>query len=174
MSSLATTLTLTLSAILTGSNDLATSVEAKIKKAFADTLASGTAADQADVIFSDSRTIAASGRDDLDLAGALTNALGGTSVFAKVKAILIVAAAGNTNDVLVGNAAGDGTAGYQGPFGDVDQTIAVKPGGVLLLYAPAAAGLGSVTATTADQLGLANSGSGTGVDYDIIVIGVSA
>jgi hypothetical protein len=38
------------------------------------------------------------------------------------------------------------------------------------IYDPSAGGYG-VTNTTADVLQIANSSSGTGVDYDIIVIG---
>lgn len=143
-------------------------------KTVAGQLASGVGANQADVAWSDRRTIAASGAESLDLAGVLTGALGGAKTFVKVKTILIVADPANTNDVVVGNAGGDGTAGYAGPLGGVTETVKVKPGGVLLFHAPGAAGLGTVTAATADLLGIANSSSGTAVTYEIVILGTSA
>ena len=39
-------------------------------------ITSGTGANQADLLFHDTRTIAASANDDLDLAGSLTDSLG--------------------------------------------------------------------------------------------------
>ena len=48
--------------------------------------------------------------------------------------------------------------------------MTVKPGGWLASYDPSATGY-AVTNTTADILQIANSSSGSSVDYDIIVIG---
>jgi hypothetical protein len=93
---------------------------------------------------------------------------GATLTFTKIKAILVKAAEGNTNNVVVGGAASNG---WVGPFGDVSDTVAVKPGGTLLLVAPNAAGY-AVTAGTGDILKVANSGAGTGVTYDIVIVGV--
>lgn len=132
-------------------------------------LASGVATDQADMLFADTRTIAASGTDDLDEAGTLSGVFGTTLTFAKVKVILVVAAAGNTNNVVIG---GDASAAFVGPFGDATDTIAVKPGGVFLIAHPGAGW--PVTPTTADILQIANSGGTTGVTYDIVIIGTSA
>lgn len=147
--------------------------EANITKNIAISLASGTAAGQADRIFSDTRTINASSNDDLDLAGgSLTDAFGAALSFAKVKGIYVAAAAGNTNNVIVGGAASAQLANW---VGDVTDKVVVRPGGVVLL----ACGDGDlnaygVTATTADVLRVANSGAGTSVIYDIIVWGTSA
>jgi hypothetical protein len=52
------------------------SADANVTKNIAIALASGTAAGQADRVFSDTRTLAASANEDLDLAGALTDAFG--------------------------------------------------------------------------------------------------
>jgi len=132
-------------------------------------LQSGTTAGLADVVFSDRRTLAASATEDLDLAGALVNPIGGAAVFAKVKAILVRAAAANTNNVVVGGA---GSNTFVGPFGDAADTVSVPPGGALLLAAPSAGW--NVTAGTGDLLKLANSSSGTPVTYEIVIIGTSA
>jgi hypothetical protein len=130
-------------------------------------LADGTAANQSDRIFSDTRTITASSTDSLDLAGALTNAFG-TVTFAKVKAVLVKAASGNTNNVNVTRPASNGLP----LFLAASDGIPVLPGGAFLWVAPGA-GV-TVTAGTGDLLDLVNSGAGTSVTYDIVVVGTSA
>ncbi len=128
-------------------------------------IANGTGADQANMIWTDTRTINASSSDDLDLYGGLTNAFGDAINFANVKGIFIFAAAANTNDVVVGN---DGVAPID--FGATANVVNVKPGGMFCLYDPAANGY-TITNTSADVLQIANSSSGTAVTYDIIVFG---
>lgn len=136
------------------------------------TLANGTGAGQADQLWTDQRTIAASGTDDLDLAGSLTNAFGATVTFARIKSILVTAAAGNTNNVLVGGAA---SAQFLSWVGSATDKVVVRPGGFFALGAGAADAIGYVvTATTADLLRIANSGAGTGVTYDISILGCTA
>lgn len=131
-------------------------------------LGNGVASEQADVVFSKSYTIAASGTQDIDLAGALVNQIGGAAVFAKVKAILIRARDGNTNNVIVGN----GTNPFVGPFGAGAHTVAVPPGGRFSISAPKAGW--AVTGGSADVLKLANSAGGTSVTVDVVIIGTSA
>lgn len=159
-----------LSATLTSALDLVTA-SAPLTRDLSFDWTSGTGANQADKVFSDSRTISASSSEDLDLAGSLVDALGATITFAKIKAILIEADTGNTNDVVLGGAASNQ---FVGPFGSATHTIKVPPGGVFLLAAPKAAGLGSVTAGTGDLLKVANSSSGSSVTYRITIIGTSA
>lgn len=129
----------------------------------------GTAKDKADIIWTDTRTIAASGSDDLDLTASLTDAFGTSLTFARLKAIIIAAAAGNTNNVNVG---GD-TAAAVGFVADASDIVVVRPGGLLVWIAPDATAA-AVTSTTADVLQIANSSSGSSVTYDIILIGASA
>lgn len=129
----------------------------------------GTAAGLADRLFSDQRTLAASAGEDLDLSGALLDALGQPAVFAKVRAIMVKAAAGNTNNVVVGGAA---TNAFVGPFGAAAHTIAVQPGGAMVLVAPTNGWV--VTAGTGDLLRIANGGAGSPVTYDLVVVGTSA
>jgi hypothetical protein len=54
-------------------------------------LGTGTGANQADKLWSDTRTLAASAVEDLDLAGVLVDALGVTATFARVKGLIIAA-----------------------------------------------------------------------------------
>jgi hypothetical protein len=134
------------------------------------TLADGTGAGQvAKVWTSKDRALAASTGEDLDLAGVLLDGFGDAFDPAKLKGIAIVAADTNVNDVVVGNAASNG---FVGPFGAATHTIAVKPGGCVFMFAPQAAGLGTVVAGTADLLHVLNGGAGTTVSYTIILFGV--
>lgn len=135
----------------------------------ADQLLTGTGDGQADTVFIDQRTISASSSEELDLSGSLTDPLGGAAVFAEIAAIEVRAAAGNTNDVVVGGASSNA---FVGPFGAADNTIAVAPGAVLVLHHPA--GGWAVTAGTGDLLQVANGGSGSAVTYDIVIVGRSA
>ena len=134
-------------------------------------LADGTGLGQADRIFHDRRTLAASANEDLDLAGVLTDAFGAVITFARIKALLIAADPGNTNNVIVGNAA---TNGFISWVGAATHTVTVRPGGLLLLLAAADVTAYAVTAATADLLRVANSGAGTSVTYDVVLIGASA
>lgn len=131
-------------------------------------LADGTGTGQANRVFSQTITLAASANQDLDLNGALVDALGGPAVFARVKAIAINARAANTNNVVVGAAAANG---FVGPFGAATHTVAVPPGGQFVISHPGAGW--TVTAATADLLRVANSGAGTPVTLDIVIVGTS-
>lgn len=132
-------------------------------------LRNGTGDDQADLIFQDQRTLAASTAEDLDLAGSLTDPFGAALTFVEVVAIIVRAAEGNTNDVVIG---GDASAAFVGPFADASDKVHVKPGGVAMFVAPNTGW--AVTATSADLLQVANGSSGSAVTYDITIIGRSA
>lgn len=130
----------------------------------------GTGAGAADRIWHDQRTIAISGTDDLDLAGTLIDVFGATVTFARIKSITVAASAANTNNVIIGNAA---TNGFITWVGAATHTVTVRPGGFFQLAATDATSY-AVTAGTGDLLRIANSGAGTSVLYDIILIGASA
>jgi len=155
-----------LAASLTGSNDLGTPKLKLADIAKVLELAPGTAAtDEANILFSDTRTIAASGNEDIDLAGSLSSAFGATITAAEIVAIYIAAASGNTNNVQVTRPASNG---FIGPFLAAGDGVAIKPGEYQLLVS----GSGwAVTAGTGDLINIANSSSGTGVTYDLVIIG---
>jgi hypothetical protein len=132
---------------------------------------SGVGAGQADKLFSDRRTLAASGTEDLDLAGVLLDAFGAAITFARVKGLLITAAVANTNNVVIGAASSNPWATLLNSTG----TLTLKPGATVGLFAGAADPTAyAVTAGTGDLLKVANSGAGTAVSYDIVIIGASA
>lgn len=131
------------------------------------TLTNGTGASQADKVFTDTRTLTASATEDIDLAAVLTDAFGATLTFAKVKAVIISAAAANTNDVQVTRPASNGVPLFMA----ASDGIALKPGYSFAFFG---AGTGvTVTAGTGDLLTLTNSAGSTSVTYTIVVIGTS-
>ena len=131
-------------------------------------LLTGVTAGKADLVFADTRTLTASSTESLDLAGGLTDAFGAAITFVEVVAILIKPASGNTNNVLVGGAASNG---FATPFGDASDVIKVTPKGFLMLVSDEGY---AVTAGTGDLLKIANSGSGSSVTFDIVIVGRSA
>lgn len=132
-------------------------------------LANGTGASSADLMFHDQRTLTASGTEDLDLAGGLTNPFGATLTFVELRAILITAASGNTNNVNITRPASNGVP----LFLAASDGIAVPPGGAFLWTCPAD-GKVTVTASTGDLLTITNSAGSTSVTYDVVILGVSA
>lgn len=156
---------------LSSALDLVTA-QANLSKSYSVELDNGTAAGQADRVFADTRTLAASATENLDLAGSLTDALGAAVTFAKVKAIIFKAADANTNNVIVG---GDVTNTFFPMFGLETDSLVLRPGALVALVCGEADAAGyAVTAATADLLKVANSGAGTPVSYDVIIIGTSA
>lgn len=162
----ATTASISLAATLLQAIDLG-SAQASARGGLSVNFADGTGAGKANKMYADTNTLAASGTTALDLNGTLLDAFGGTINFTKIRALVITADAGNTNDVQVGGAASNG---FIAPFGAGTDKIKVKPGGAFALIAPDVNGYG-VTAATADLLQITNGGAGTGVTYSIIIIG---
>lgn len=131
-------------------------------------LANGTAAGQADRVFADTRTLAPSATENLDLAGVLLDAFGAAITFVTVKAVIIKANQANTNNVNVTMPASNGVP----LFLAAGDGVGLKPG-----YAFAVFGSGAgvpVTPATGDLLTITNSGAGTPVTYDVLIIGTSA
>jgi hypothetical protein len=68
---------------------------------------------------------------------------------------------------------GGDAAAWLGPFGAINDTIHVRPGGIFAVACTDATAW-PVTATTADILQVANSGAGTSVTYSIGILATSA
>lgn len=157
-------------ASLAGAVDLG-STGGEIRKRLTQSFVDGVGAGQADRVWADTLSVAASSSADIDLAGALTDALGGSVVLARVKALLVVASPANTNNVVVGAAATNTWVGLLG----ATHTVTLRPGA---LFAVAAGGADvngyAVTAGTGDILRVANSGAGTPVGLDIVIIGAAS
>lgn len=154
-----------LRATLSGSNDLGTP-RAPALVEFLQNFSPGTdAITKANIMFADTRTLAASGTENLDVSGALTDALGATVTAAEVVAIWIEASSANTNNVVVFGAASNA---FNGPLSGTTPKITLQPGNGCLLVCKQGWG---VTAGTGDIILVSNSGSGTGVDYTIVLVG---
>jgi hypothetical protein len=166
-----TKLLVAVTATLSSALDLG-EADAPLSQTYRKVLTSGTGAGQADRVFHDRRTLAPSATEDLDLAGVLTDALGATLTFAKIKGLVIAAAAANANNVVVGAAAANGFVSW---VGGATHTVTVRPDATLALFAGEGDAAGyAVTAATADLLRIGNGGAGTSVTYDVIIIGTSA
>lgn len=131
-------------------------------------LATGTQPGQADLCFSDKRTITASAVDMLDLNGVLSDVFGSMINAAHVKAILIIADAGNSGKLTLSGVA---SKAFNGPLGGTNPTADINPGG-LLMYADPNAGW-VVTPATADTIQITNT-SANAANYEIAVIAASA
>lgn len=132
-----------------------------------ETLADGTTLGKADRVFRDTRTLASNTSENLDLAGGLTDQKGAAITFAKIKAVVITAADGNTTKLSVGGAASNGAKLWFADLTDIEE----------LLHGDSCAHFSEagwpVTASTADILKIANA-SGAAATYDIMIIGTSA
>jgi hypothetical protein len=135
-------------------------------------IASGTAAGQADKIWGDTRTPpggGAGGTDVVDLAAVLTNAYGTVETFVKVKAIVIVASATNTTTLQIARPAAATGAPL---FAAISDALApLSAGGGFAWFDPAAGF--TVTPATGDIINVVNS-AGASATYDIAVVGTSA
>lgn len=137
----------------------------------------GVGAGNADKFYYAERSIPLSSSETLDISGALTDNLGQTFTIARIKALVILCepfdatAVRNTNDVIVGAAAGTQWAALLGTTG----TLTLKPGSLTVFAAGTADAVAWPAANGAtDSLKIANGGAGTPVVYQIYMVGVSA
>jgi hypothetical protein len=167
--SLTTQLRAAINATFTDDQDLSDPTAA-VALSGLESLANGTTNVQADLVWSDTRTITASSSEVLDMGtgGGLLTPFGAAFAPAEVVAMLWLADEGNTNNVIVGN---NGTEDFVGPFGAATHTLATKPGGWKFFFDPAG---WTVTNNSADKIKVANSGAGTSVIYSMVIIARSA
>jgi hypothetical protein len=168
---LETVVSLALAATLTKTADLGVIPKDPLDFSRRVQLRTGTAAGQADKLWYDERTLAASATEDLDLVGVLVDTFGATVTLARVKALVVAAATTNTNNVVVGNATSNAWAGLLSATG----TVTLRPGAFFAACVSEADGTGyAVTGGTGDLLKVANSAGGSTVTYQVIVVGASA
>jgi len=146
--------------------DLAPAVQEVLQRYGWD-IVSGTGASQADRFWHDTRTLAASGTEDIDLNPGPAGSFGAV-LFAKLKAIVVQAAVANTNDVQVTRPAANGVP-FMMAAGD---GVALSPGDEFHLTKRGSGW--TVTGATGDLITITNSAGGTGITYTIILIGTSA
>lgn len=141
-------------------------------------LLAGTGALQIDQCYIGERTVASATADSLDVAaGGLLDMFGNVLTMAKIKGIILLNRPRditvdplNTTDLTLFG----GSNPFVGVLGGTTPTIGpIKPGGVAMLYAGNVAGIGAVTASTADIVRVLN-GSGAQAKYQIAILGTSA
>jgi len=120
--SLSATMKIGISAVKTKAIDLDSASE-NLNKLYSSAYSDGAGAGQANLLWHDTRTLAASATEDIDVSGTLTDIYGDAAVFARIKGLIIAAAAGNTNNVNVTRPASNGVP-WLLAAGD---GIAVKP-----------------------------------------------
>lgn len=165
--SLTSKLELTVTGTLTNPLDLTTASAPMVSRT-AQNFANGVGASQANVLWSDSRTLTTGATEDIDLVGGgLTDAFGVAVAPAKLRSVVIVSATSNTTILTL--------------FGDVASplilntaatTFTLQPGGMFVATWPATAGI-TVTAATADIIQVANA-AGASATYSVIIIGTSS
>jgi hypothetical protein len=129
---------------------------------------SGTSTDQADLVWSDTRSVVSGAPDDLDIRGVLASALNAGINFVKITGIMIRNKSTTSGQFLtVGNGA---NPAFTNLFGAGAHTLAVQPGGAFAWYSP----IDPMTtvAATGDIFRVA-AATGT-VSYDIVIIGRTA
>ena len=144
---------------------------AALRRAFGTSLGNGTGTGLADKVFQDTRTIAPSTSEDLDLnAGALVDPFGVAFTILRVKALYVAAAVANVNNVVIGAAAANPWTALLG----ATHTMQLRPGAAVLLSAGEADPTTyAVVAGTGDVLRFTNGGAVTSVTYDVMIIGSS-
>jgi hypothetical protein len=130
-------------------------------------LVDGILSGQANKLYASAQTLAASATANLDIAGGVSDPLGNVLTFTAIKAIMVLASTDNVNDVKIGGA---GSNAFVGPFGSATDSVAVRPGGSLLMFAPATGW--PVTAGTGDLLKVLNAGAGSAVTFKVIIFGI--
>lgn len=164
--SLVTSITLNIAATYAGSPDLST-LRDVLAQNYNIALATGTGANQADVIFHDQRTLADGANEVLDLyaSGALLDPLGVALTIETLKALFIYNQSADAALLIGGGASND-----IGIMADTSDKLVLKPGGKFIWTAPDATGL---DITTDKNLKLEHDGTGTDtLTYDIVAIGV--
>jgi hypothetical protein len=153
------------SAIATKLGDLSTANE-NLTYSAVDTLAFGSTTTLVDQIFTDTRTIAASTTDILDLVGGLTNKFGTTINFAKIKAVILHNRSTDAGCILtVGNSTAvlwRGAAAHTETLAKGAKSVHVDLTGW------------AVVGGASDLLDIVNASATAVATYDIIVIGTSA
>lgn len=163
---LTTSITLNIATTYTGDPDLST-LKDRLSQNYNISLSDGDGADEADVIFHDTRTLADAATETLDLyaSGALLDPLNVALTMETLKVLFLYNKSTDASLLVGGGAALD-----MGILADTSDVLTIPPGGKFLWTAPDATGL---DITTNKNLKLEHDGTGTStLTYDIIAIGV--
>lgn len=131
---------------------------------------SGIGYDEADLIFSDTRSLAGGANEDLDLVGGFSDAFGTVVSPAKIKLLIIENLNTDTQILTVKAAAANGWAGFLSSGGAFVHPGSSQMPGMLIIPAPKGV---AITAGTGDLLNVANA-AGNACSYRITIVGTSS
>lgn len=131
------------------------------------TLTSGTGSGSADLHYYDTRTLAATTSEDLDLR-ALTDAYGAALSLVEVVAIAVSAPTTNAGVIEVKPSASNG---WTGLLKDVSDVLQVRPGATVIVFCPSD---GQYVTTSSNKSINVNNTGGTSGSYTLHLIGRSA
>lgn len=163
MAGVTATIALNIDATLTGTGDLGNPKQRVTISEELALLAGTDAINKADLMFQDTRTLAASGTEDLDLAGVLATAFGATITAAELVLLYVKAHDANTNNVNVTRPASNGVP----IFLAAGDGRGIKPGQHMVILDEGGI---AITVATGDLITITNSGGMTGVTYDVLII----
>lgn len=129
----------------------------------------GVLANQADLVWQTTNTLATGATTSHDLSGSLTDATGATTVFVRFKAIVFYSDGSNTTNLTLFN---DAAGIVGGLLAANTNAVTVRPGGLFAVGCTDVTGY-TVTNTTADLLKVTNA-AGASATYTLIVVGCSA
>lgn len=152
--------------LLSATGDLSI-VKDQLDWSYSLSLDNGTAANQANNMWTDQRTVANGANEDLDLAGGVTNSLGVTVTFTKGRVLIFRGLKANTGNLTVSRPATNGVP-FLAAAGDA---FTLKPNGIVVMSDPSTAGI-TVTPATGDLINVANA-SGASQGYQVVIIGIS-
>lgn len=169
--SLTTSINVTVQSLHTGTSGLG-AVQDNINKSVNTSLVNGTAANQADLVYSTTGSFTGATSTTINIAsGSLKDSFGAAFVFARFKALYIANnATSETNNTL---SIGDSTNPITTWVGGTNPVVKLPAGGLFLLTAPLATAF-AVTASTADELKVASGSGASGLAWDFLIVGSSA
>jgi len=174
MASLSARLTASMDVSFTGDHEFGGPVFNQSMKQVID-LATGTGANQADIIWMDERTLASGASENIDLTSAPTNPDNLQKVIVKPVAVLIINAprttsTPNTTNLFIGGAGNT----FLGIVGSASQATAnIRPGGAFFMFNPDSTGMGTVVDASSDLLRVNNSAGASAV-YQIGILARTA
>ena len=155
--------------------DISATSSTPVNFQFSDSLADGTGADQADLVWFDDASRAAAGTDSIDLAGVLTDVFGSAATFVRVKCVMFknTSTTGAAFEVGPGGAATPFQCGLTTVLGATgNEARAIPQGGGFIIWAPGATGF-AVGAGVTDIFEVTETATFAGL-YEIAVVGATA
>jgi hypothetical protein len=155
------------------SSDAVSPIQDVSSRATSKAYASGTGAGKVNKVFRGQYTIAASGNQQLDLAGGVTDFDGVVMTFTKVREIIVeLTNATAASEILVGGGTdGTGTNAFATFFGAASHKIRVGNGGVPFHTGRPDASGWDVTAGTGDILRIENADGSNAATVNVFIAG---